>query len=319
MSQSAANEPSDALRRVPSEPLRRIDWLAVAPWVILFRCPAAVLGWPWLVGAVGAVLIGGFGVDSPTEFRYGWPDFREPIWPIPVTQVDWVGLARLAGWIALGLMIARSVARKLTGRPSVAIHNTVGEGLRSLPIVLAGGFGLLAPAALLLSLLTAVVGWLPGVTPSIVTTLVSLFALPLVAAVVIVGVSWPLLVGAIAVDRSDAFEAASRQLAYATQRPLRAAFYVGIAVVLGYVLSVPLELLLYVTQDWLSLATAGKEAEVMQTAPAGFDLAARVLRGFYPAYFFSAATAIYLLLRHDIDGQPLDEMAASGGQSPSVA
>lgn len=149
---------------------------------------------------------------------------------------------------------------------------------------------------------------------------------------------WPLMWGAIATEASDAFDALSRSYAYVTQRPLHFAFYSAISLAVGvlglFVASVIVVVSLGMT-DWAFSLGAGDErlAEIhvavedvmyYPQAIAGDGpqltqgakiihfwrgLVARIIDGYVYGFFFIAATAVYLLLRYDVDQAELDEVA----------
>lgn len=148
-------------------------------------------------------------------------------------------------------------------------------------------------------------GLLAWVTWPFVVVIASLAAITGFAFVI----GTPLVLAAIAVDDADIFDAVSRAYAYAIQRPARLAAYLLIAALVGAFSGLLLETALLTIWSVLNvlyfrLAESGKSA-----AQWWEHTALVATRGFYIAYFFTAMTAIYLLLRRDIDGQPLDEIA----------
>ncbi|UUO05090.1 hypothetical protein M4951_17070 [Blastopirellula sp. J2-11] len=159
---------------------------------------------------------------------------------------------------------------------------------------------------------------------------------------------WPLMWGAIATEASDAFDALSRSYAYVTQRPLNFAFYGAVSLAVGslglFVASLIVVVSLGMT-DWAFAIGAGGERmgdlqiaavdapirifrqiepgvgePVEMTEPAQGTkiiyfwrgLIARILDGYVYGFFFIAATAIYLLLRYDVDQAELDEVTLEG-------
>lgn len=150
---------------------------------------------------------------------------------------------------------------------------------------------------------------------------------------------WPLMVAAISSENSDAFDALSRSYAYTYQRPLNYFCYALLAAALGVIGWV----IVYVFSEgvidmtwWAAAWGAGTErvaeirADISPVAAAqvaseqsengavfwvGAGVIAfleRVVRTFASAYGFSffwcAMTAIYLLLRHDVDNMEFDEI-----------
>ena len=140
--------------------------------------------------------------------------------------------------------------------------------------------------------------------------LVAFFGAALLGGVV---VGLPLLWPSVAVDHSDPFEAVSRMLAYVFQRIPRLIFYVALATAGSIAAGALVELLMSMTFSITHLSFpqgpsgVGESAQVIVAWWEAIFIQA--MRAFYPAYFFTATVAIYLLLRRDIDGQPTDEMA----------
>jgi len=143
---------------------------------------------------------------------------------------------------------------------------------------------------------------------------------------------WPLMFGTISAEGTDTFDALSRSYAYTFQRPLHYLFYALVAAVLGWLGWVLVQnfaggviALTYWTAGW----GAGWQAEdltrvdaIMQGSDAlgGIGGAgATVIHfwvgcvkqlavGFLYAYFWTATSAIYLLLRRDVDATETDEV-----------
>lgn len=348
--------PDEPLSR-PPEPLRRIDWLAVAPWTLLLRAPGITLGWPFLLGAVGVLIVlGGLDSDHRTDLASPVSCLRVAADRLASFPADALGsvretflneefsfgrrLLRLAGlgigvsiWGLLGLVIVDHASRKYTGTEGVGFRATWWRSVKRLPTLLglftfmaAVAFGALWlwPHALCwlwvdawtpIAVLAAIGG---GVALLVSTGLVFLLGGLLLAI--------PLLWPAIVIDNADGFDAISRAFAYATQRLGRLIGYTIVAGALGVLLGALVEL---VASSALSLTFAAHPPIDLQQ-PAGSELSnnviaiwtalfARAARGIYPAYWFVATTGVYLLLRRDVDGQPLDEMATPRDQSTDAA
>ncbi len=152
--------------------------------------------------------------------------------------------------------------------------------------------------------------------------------LALVSAVLLVGlaVGWPLMHPAISAEGSDAFDALSRSYSYVYQRPLHYLFYVVSALLLGalglYVVSTfagAVEQLAFWGASWGSgaerVGVAKAVAEGAKYDEFGAELflfwhgvVRLIVIGFAFSFFWTAATAIYLLLRYDVDGADLNEV-----------
>ena len=249
-------------------------------------------------------------------------------------------LARL-GWFVLvwsifGTAITRQVSLKLIGEEVPGLLGGILYGARkwvaafnSVAFVLVGIIALSIPGALLGFLMRT--EWGLAVAGA-VWPLVLAGAVVLAILAVGLATGWPLMVAAVGVERGDSFQAISTAFSYLYQRPLHYAFYGLVALAVA----IP------------SLAAAGVFADATSTLALwaasfgmGHDRTATVLAGINAAgtvataadlpwgiralgfwtrglesllgsfgwgYFWSIATAAYLLLRHDVDGTELDEV-----------
>ncbi len=158
-------------------------------------------------------------------------------------------------------------------------------------------------------------------------------------------VGWPLMWAAISVESSDAFDAISRGYAYTFQRPLHYAFYAisaGIIGMLAWFVVVLFALLVVHTTVWgiswgsghsrmaevlvwsqqgvqwplvTSLAETSKPDAIGPVGNLGLSFLAitmafvkLLMLGFAYSYFWTTATAIYLLLRRSNDATELDNV-----------
>jgi hypothetical protein len=154
---------------------------------------------------------------------------------------------------------------------------------------------------------------------------------------------WPLMWATVAVERSDAFDAASRTAAYVYQRPLRLAFYVLVAAVLGMIGQLIVSGFATVTNqltDWAISWGAGNERIEALTTGSGDGINQPIFEGSgilawraigfwkhmlttlvasYPlAYLFSASVGVYLLLRLDVDDTEMNEIAIDPNEQSST-
>jgi hypothetical protein len=155
----------------------------------------------------------------------------------------------------------------------------------------------------------------------------------LLIAILLLGLlfGWPLMWVAISSERNgDAFEAFSRSYSYTFQRPLHYLFYAAVSVVFG---GLAWLLVYHFTEavirfaEWPVQLAAGhdrwNELQGLISDPgpegtilalgtrliAGFNgLARSVAAGFAYSFFWCLATAIYLLLRRDVDHTEFDEV-----------
>ena len=137
---------------------------------------------------------------------------------------------------------------------------------------------------------------------------------------------WPLMFAATSVDGADAFDAVSHSYAYTFQRPWRYLFYATVAVVLGTLgwLVVSNVAAATVGLTYWAAALGGGGPAVGEVVAGGLpdnadSLGGVVIRfwagcvkllavGFLYSYFWTASTAIYLLLRLDNDNKQIDEI-----------
>jgi hypothetical protein len=244
-------------------------------------------------------------------------------------------LARL-GWFVLvwsifGTAIARHVALKLIGEEAPGLVGSALYGARkwlaafnSVAFVLLGILALSIPGALLGLLMRTEWGLaLAGAVWPLVlagAVVLAILAIGLVA-------GWPLMVGSVGVERGDSFQAISTAFSYLYQRPLHYAFYalVALAVAIpalaaaGLFADATSTLALWAASFGMGHDRTAAVLEGMQSAavdaPWGLRALAFWSRGlesllgsFGWGYFWSIATAAYMLLRHDVDGTELDEV-----------
>lgn len=310
--------------------IRQVDWVGVAPWLVLLRAPGVALGFHTLLFAIAGALLscGELGDPSETFARRDWfwdhglvrfvNQFVVPcenaLSPsVGDQRLGWLmlGLWRLLVWSFFGLGVAYAAGRSLTYAPEHSLKGTILQTIRRWPVLLGalamiGGLAALAYAALGLAGIlvnTPVLGWVVEVLWSVVM-LLSVCGFILTVSFTLVS---PLMWATVALETPDPFDAVSRLLAYATQRLARLVFYAGVAFLIGYSVTLIVDLLCLGVLQWtpdVTLEGHGKIAAWWE------GVIVRIAHAVYPAYFFTAATAIYLLLRHDIDGQPIDEMDA---------
>ena len=246
-------------------------------------------------------------------------------------------LARIAWFVAVwsifGTAIARQVALKLAGEELPGVSGALWFGsqkwlsaFNAVAFVLLGILALSIPGALLGLLMRTDIGLaLAGILWPLV--LVGGIVLAILAVGVVAG--WPLMVGGVAVERGDSFQAISTSFSYLYQRPLHYIFYsvVALAVALPALAAAHLfaiataNLSLWATSLGMGHARTAEVLAGLQTASAGgaapFGIQAlafstksleAILGSFGWGYFWSISTAAYLLLRRDVDGSELDEV-----------
>ncbi|MBX7168519.1 MAG: hypothetical protein K1X74_19435 [Pirellulales bacterium] len=167
---------------------------------------------------------------------------------------------------------------------------------------------------------------------------------------------WPLLWASISVEGTDAFDAISRSYSYTLQRPLHYLVYAAVAAVLGafgsLIVAAFATLVIHLTAWTVAWGSgSGLIDELLRAAPSrlGFpsspagtgladsallgraglnliglanDVVRIVSMGFAYSFFWTAFTAIYLLLRQATDANELDEVyledSPDEGQLPKL-
>ncbi len=262
----------------------------------------------------------------------------------PFTYCLLCALWELAVWALVAGAIARIVALALARESRVGIVQGLKFGAMKWPqFFLAALLPLLG--AIVLSFCVGVVFGL--IMRADFGVLVMSFFWPLVLAaslvmaIVLLGLlfGWPLMWPTIAAEGTDSFDALSRSYSYTFQRPLHYLFYAIVAGVIGllaahvvaYFVAGTNELAVW-SASWGSRIERMQEigvppiASLPSTAtaePASWSLETGrdVLRfwtgcvtllgtAYLYSYFWSAATAIYFLLRQSVDGTEPDEVAA---------
>ena len=139
---------------------------------------------------------------------------------------------------------------------------------------------------------------------------------------------WPLMWPTISAEGTDSFDALSRAWSYVYHRPLHYLFYAAVVSVLGWLgwlfVSHFADWVAYLPA-WAASWGAGQDrmAELSGAAETGPGALGRwgwsligfwngcirlAALGFVYSYFWTASTAIYLLLRHDDDGTEIDDI-----------
>ena len=257
------------------------------------------------------------------------------------------GLVRL-GWFVLvwsifGTAITRRVALSLVSEEVPGLTGAVWYGARkwlpafnSFLFVLLGIAVLSVPgAALGLFMRTDVGVAVAGVVWPLVLAGAAVLAILLVGLVA----GWPLMVAAVGVERGDSFQAISTAFSYLYQRPLHYAFYATVAAVVAVPAMAMASLfggLTVTLADWAASFGMGHEraaAVAAGLAAAGGagawggraiafwrDVVGGLAGAFVWGHTWACATAIYLLLRQDVDGTELDEVVLDEpGGEPAAA
>jgi hypothetical protein len=148
---------------------------------------------------------------------------------------------------------------------------------------------------------------------------------------------WPLMWTTISAEGTDCFDALSRSYAYVFQRPLRYLFYAvvaGLLGLLGWILVSQFAAGVIQMTYWCAGWGYGDNAaELVQQPDSGLlaNVGKLLIRfwvacvklgavSYLVAYFWVAASAIYLLLRYDVDATEMDEVyLEEEAEQPSYA
>ncbi|HWA99367.1 MAG TPA: hypothetical protein VG713_12785 [Pirellulales bacterium] len=252
---------------------------------------------------------------------------------ITVVGVAFVLLAALwviGVWALVGGMLVRMAALQLTRELKITWRQALGHAASkwqsyfSAPLLPLLGI-------LLMTIPMAIVGLLirTNIGLFVVGLLWPLYLLAgVLMAIFLVGLlfGWPLMWAAIGTESSDSFDALSRAYSYVYQRALHYLLYAIVAGLLGVLgglfvfgfASAIIHLAGWVV-DWGGAPPTDAELNVVGTW--GTNLIAfwngvvrLVAIGFVYSYLWTAATAIYLLLRYDVDGTETDEVHVDEGQ-----
>jgi hypothetical protein len=283
-------------------------------------------------------------LTTKSPLGYVYSRFAEPFLQMYRTSTDLRGftfyllgtLWTLAVWGFGGGVITRIAAIEL-GREEQARMRSVLRvtGRRWFDFFTAPLYPVLG--TFLIALLTMPVGWILSSSDagSVVAGLLWIFVLiggalsALLMLWLLIG--WPLMWPAISAEETgDSFEAMSRSFAYAFQRPLHYLFYAAVASLLGYVCWSVVDFGCVLTLEathWAVSWGAGHErvVEAANFPPAddsgrtALRVGSTMIRGveglllalseaFAYSYFWVAATAIYLLLRQNLDRTEFDDV-----------
>ena len=226
-------------------------------------------------------------------------------------------LAGLIVWAIFGGAIARLAALRMTGdhpnSTGEAVRYSFGNLLRTIggPVTPLAGLTMLW----LLGALGGLAARIPVVGPFVAGALwVVMLTIGLFAAVVLIGVliAWPLMVVTMAVEGTDGFDALSRGFGYLFGQPLYGLFLLTLLLIIGAAGSELAErfvrLVLFLADRFFVSGSGGAvfvAGDLPQAMRSFWDQAVHMLALAYPAsYFWTATTAVYLLLRRATEGTP---------------
>jgi hypothetical protein len=293
--------------------------------------------------------LGQVAAASPADhvgFFGAWWRLLRPFWlaldlqrgPKELAYLLLAGLWSLATWAFFGGAITRIAAVELSCEERVglmpALRYACGKwrayfAAPLFPVLAIAGLALLVflPSLLLRyewGLLVVAITWPIGLLFGLIMTVLVLWAV----------FGWPLMFPTISTEGTDSFDAVSRSYSYLFQRPLHYLFYALMAAVLGtlgWLLVSNFAAGVIGMSNWAASWACGapRIEEIIgggnnldQVGSAGAAVlgfwtgCVKLLAvGFLYGFFFTAATAIYLLLRRDVDDTELDEVFLDEDQS----
>ncbi len=254
------------------------------------------------------------------------------------------GLWGAAVWAFFGAAICRTAAVRLAADEQVGMGAALRYASRKWPAYFAAPL-LPVCGVVLATIPVLVLGWIMRSNPGLVLGGV-LWPLVLVAAflmaVLLLGLlfGWPLMWAAISAEGTDSFDALSRTYAYVFQRPLRYSFYIIVAGVIGWLgwilvreFAAGVVWLGYWAAGWgcgqetiASILNPGNELSDVGRFGAGMirfwaGCVKMLAVGYCFSYFWTASTAVYFLLRRDVDATEMDEVfldADAAEQEPAA-
>jgi hypothetical protein len=228
-------------------------------------------------------------------------------------------------WSLFGVAISRMAVMQFVTLDRIRIIDAMKFSVRQLqstctapflPLLAFGAmFGVTSLAGLASSALPTQGSFVFGTLWIVVLLVGFLMALLLIG----ITLTWPLMIATIGSEDSDAFDALSRAFGYLLDRPWYLLILSSIALVAGSigwaVLNVMFGLAEYLA-TWSLTAGSGVELSTQllrgadgfapKAATAWQRVFTDILAGYIPAFFFTASTLIYLLVRQSDDGTGLD-------------
>jgi hypothetical protein len=275
-----------------------------------------------------------FSPNFALESAFQWSRADILAWPqptlisnFPELSVNHLAYASfLVVWMAVVVSLFGGV---LANRASIELgQRTIGSWFRALSLVgrrmvsylWAAGMHLVTLAALLIPVL--ILGWLAGfgaTAAMIAGVLLLVLVVPLIFAtgrtLLSLLIGFPLSVCAISIERkADAFEGFSRSNAYIFQRPVVVGLCVIALIAVGEVGALIVYWTIHLGWGLIGEAfsvAAGRSEFASDTLDAGQWLAVHLISAFRFSYFWSAAAALYLILRKSVDNTELEEMEMS--------
>ena len=234
------------------------------------------------------------------------------------------GLLSVAVWAFFGAAICRMAAVQLATGEQVGCVAAMRYACRKWPSYFAaplfplGGVLLATIPVLVLGLLMRIGLPLVGAILWPLVLVAGLLMTLLLAGVLF---GWPLMWATISAEGTDSFDALSRSYAYVFQRPLHYLFYIVVAGVIGWLGWLLVQYFAFGV-IWMGYWAAGwgtGHAQIESILSGGEGFSGGLIRfwtgcvkllavGYLYSYFWTAAVAIYFLLRRDVDATEMDEV-----------
>lgn len=319
------------------------------PWPNQFEASHLTLPENW-----GRAFTSQLASDAPIDpFDAVWDRLINPIRQMFVTGNTWRrliylllgSLSTIAIWSFFGLAITRNTALRCAGHKSISFQTAIQFArARAFDLFTAVTLPLLGIA--LMAIPAVVLGWTMNWEVGFLVAGVVWIAVVLISSLMaVLGIGmiagWPLMWGAISSENADGFDAISRSYAYTFQRPLHFLLYVLLASLIGkfgwFVAWIFSAMVINFSFWIVEIGCGANQIELLQTLVAapykppetsntlwtGATMIRQVI-GFVhcvaSAYSFSflwsAAAAIYLLLRRDTDQTEIDDVFV-GSQQPT--
>ena len=235
-------------------------------------------------------------------------------------------------WSLIGGAIARMAVLHLTRGERLGIRDALRFSVRKTgrllgaPLVPLLGFSVFAGGIAIFGLLYRIPGGVGATVAGLLAFVPLLVGVLLTLIMGGLALGFPLMPPAVAAESEDGFDAMSRSYAYVQQRPWHYALYILLAGVIGGIGLNVAKLFATLTIGFTIFALSfGGGGETVQAfySLRGHDtpgLAGQIhidwmvlivwlVRGWIYSYFWTAFSAIYLLLRRDVDGMPWSKVA----------
>lgn len=280
-----------------------------------------VSAWNWAVQPFAQL-------TQARDWRSWWAFGFAGLWTIAVWGLFGGAMARIAAvYLTYGETVGpvaalRASARKWPSTVGAPLLVALAIAVVTLPLIVAG---LLIRSDVMVLLLG--LGWIVVLLGGAVLAILAIG----------LAIGWPLMWSTVSVERTDAFDAISRSFAYVYQRPLHLLFYFFVASALGVLAQGAVDLFAVATTHAAEYAVSigagedrlrdlgvdghGVSRDVSDVGAFGATVmqfwtnVIRAAAAYFPlAYFWPATTAIYLLLRREIDATEMTEVAFDDGE-----